>query len=1232
MQIDKSALERIQESVRTLFVRSAASQPTELEARYAAFDPDDELTRQTFMDTLRYFRTMSPDGAMTESTTVDVTVTLSPSSSPSSSSYRLTFPSHDAFEDWIASRRARRDTGGSEEEEEKDGDGVGDGICGIHGVELVRLTRVGEPVDLREYNLRVKLKEEDPRVEEPVKQLVTKALLSPDAEKSMRRKHRFSVPSTKDADFRYDFTSVSGYKVNDITAAGGGIGSGLQHQQQRIAAKETFEIELEYVGEQAADASDTNLRRQLTIRLLKASNILLKVIENTDHLLTKTEKQSVIDEYARLVGSRRAIGPKPVTLTRQNLAPPGLFPGVVSVIGGGYTLTEKADGERRLLFVSEDGKAYLVSDRLGVTFTGLMLRNSMGTRTLLDGEFLPALSADPPLRPLPRPPLFMCFDAFFVGGADVRGLPLWAPDRLGMASDTDRKQPQASSGGANKSRDRKTGKTGTGTGHADRLGACERIIVHEGFVPEGSSSSNSFECRVKTFYPVDSFRDLARHASTIFKRRDAGLFPYDIDGLIFTPADLPMGASRDPDTGALIPASPSGTGGWSDALKWKPPSMNTIDFLVRFHGQDMVVEEDTGGVGGMTASAASVTTASATTASATVRRVVDLYVGTSEEPAQPVDPLDFLNGGWMQRHAHPHAHPHRSGSGSKDRQNHQQQHYRAVLFQPPGESRTVSQAHLPLDGSGRIMIDGDEMRDGSIVEFAYEMTESDTGRERPPPLAWTPLRIRHDKTARLHQTKSLAGTLNDARKTAYQVWEAVWEPVTERMLTGEDEHALTATVADQAAKPSTLYYNTQRHQQKRTESASYAMNAFHNAWIKWRTLLEPFSGGVVSLFDLGTGQGGDVRKWFDMKGLRRVLGIDLVEESLVRAGSGAYERLGQQMQAQLRGGNMRRDLPMVVFLPMDASKPMHGASGPADALSTSNERFARLANIVWGQEPAENVSEPELRSLHGMARMPFDLATAQFAVHYFFSDMGTLRTFASNVADALKPGGFFVGSCLDGRKVDAKLKGLRVGDHVRGVGKGGNRRFSPHGSQGPRGSQGPQGDEDRLMWHITKLYDGSLVPSHFPFSSGVSRTGGGGGANREKKKKNREEGEDDQHQRQRRQYEDRTGKRIRVYMETIGQALDEYLVDFELFEKVMDEVGLEPISKDVSERMGFPSVDDMVAGGGTFEDAYADMVEKAALGKAAGENDKGVSAALSMSDVHKEYSFMNRWFVFRKRA
>ena len=53
-----------------------------------------------------------------------------------------------------------------------------------------------------------------------------------------------------------------------------------------------------------------------------------------------------------------------------------------------YTVTDKADGERRIMYVSKNGKIYLLNTNMKVLFTGAKTNNEKCYHSLLDGEII----------------------------------------------------------------------------------------------------------------------------------------------------------------------------------------------------------------------------------------------------------------------------------------------------------------------------------------------------------------------------------------------------------------------------------------------------------------------------------------------------------------------------------------------------------------------------------------------------------------------------------------------------------------------------------------------------------------------------------------------------------------------------------------------------------------------------------------------------------------------------
>jgi len=151
---------------------------------------------------------------------------------------------------------------------------------------------------------------------------------------------------------------------------------------------------------------------------------------------------------------------------------------------------------------------------------------------------------------------------------------------------------------------------------------------------------------------------------------------------------------------------------------------------------------------------------------------------------------------------------------------------------------------------------------------------------------------------------------------------------------------------------------------------AYPLKQFHNH-VK-RLLLRRFARGA--LLDLCCGRGGDLQKWWDA-GVRYVLGIDLAELEVEEA---------RRRYAREREKRSRRGQPV-----MEA------------------EFF-----------PYAHLGEREMEWDRA-----FDVVSCQFAIHYFFVQERAVRTFLRNASAALRPGGIFLATFPDGKRVLAALQG-----------------------------------------------------------------------------------------------------------------------------------------------------------------------------------------------------------------
>lgn len=118
-----------------------------------------------------------------------------------------------------------------------------------------------------------------------------------------------------------------------------------------------FECEIEYIGNKYKSNVPST---QNAINAFKRINLLiLQLLNNSEYVLSCNEKNSIIDNYCKLNSIKRFkfICNKPITLTNNNK----------DSIDSNFKVTEKLDGERAFLFITNN-KVYIIKSDKSVYF------------------------------------------------------------------------------------------------------------------------------------------------------------------------------------------------------------------------------------------------------------------------------------------------------------------------------------------------------------------------------------------------------------------------------------------------------------------------------------------------------------------------------------------------------------------------------------------------------------------------------------------------------------------------------------------------------------------------------------------------------------------------------------------------------------------------------------------------------------------------------------------------
>ena len=101
------------------------------------------------------------------------------------------------------------------------------------------------------------------------------------------------------------------------------------------------------------------------------------------------------------------------------------------------------------------------------------------------------------------------------------------------------------------------------------------------------------------------------------------------------------------------------------------------------------------------------------------------------------------------------------------------------------------------------------------------------------------------------------------------------------------------------------------------------------------------------------------------------------------------------------------------------------------------------------------------------------------------------------------------------------------------------------------------------------------------------------------------------------------GMSVKVFLESIGQHIVEYLVNFSYLTRIMENYGFELVKRDEAKKIGFPD------GSGMFDLLYKLMAHEQNKSKNTGDS-LFIRNALNMTKSEKKVSFLYRYFIFKK--
>tara|TARA_Y100000741_G_scaffold63502_1_gene45280 strand:- start:3206 stop:6847 length:3642 start_codon:yes stop_codon:yes gene_type:complete len=718
---------------------------------------------------------------------------------------------------------------------------------------------------------------------------------------------------------------------------------------------EQYEIEIELnnaiVGINTELSSGLNIYQKLKL-LIK---YVLIGIQQTNYPISLLEQKQIITNYLKITKDKDFdetkkpynsdfIGPSSSTLQMINLLNEVDINDTnksIPNIRKNYTVTDKADGARKLLFINEDGKIYLINTLMNVEFTGALTEQDDVFNTIIDGEHILNDKNGEYYN------LFAAFDIYYINNKNITSLAFVNLDEPKTESEEQSK----------KLPDKKNN---------FRLVILKSVIKKLNPISILPNSKSPINIINKKFYANNIFGA----SNTILNKINEGLFEYNTDGLIFTPANTGVASNK---VGLVAPNFKIT---WNESFKWKPPEFNTIDFLVKFVKNDFGVPKishiNTNGIN--------------LTSSSQFQKyyTLILHVGFDEKKHGYINPCNDVLNDYIIK---------------KQDLDLQKSIYKPARFYPTNpsdENAGLCNIIGKVDESNNLKIyteEGEEIEDNTIVEFKYVLSRENLWK-------WVPLRVRYDKTSEL---RSGGKNFGNAYHVANSNWQSIHNPITEEIMkTGE--HIKLENTDD-------VYYN-----KANTQSQTRSLRDFHNLYVK-NMLISKLSNIGTTLIDFACGKAGDLPKWINAN-LTFILGIDLNKDNIENRLDGACARY-------LNYAKKYTTIPKAIFVNGNSSANIKNG----DAFAT--EKNKQIVKALFG-EGAKNevVLGKNVYNNYGIAQNGFNISSIQFALHYMFENETILNQFLKNVSQSTALEGYFIGTCYDGNKVFNLLNGIEMNKSI----------------------------------------------------------------------------------------------------------------------------------------------------------------------------------------------------------
>lgn len=382
-----------------------------------------------------------------------------------------------------------------------------------------------------------------------------------------KSRNKTDVVDIDDLGIRFRFAeekSVSKDKFNDVLASINKV-SFRYKERLSLILSENMRIDLTMVKmtqdyksimtatpryEIEVDLSVSKPDKKYLDQMYKEVERIIKVIQKTNHVITMSKSQDVLEYYKTLlnIGGRnmhKLYGPQVHTLNTEVFN---------NDLAHNYAVSDKADGDRSFLII-KDKHVYLISNNLFVRNTGIVIKDDKYNGSILDGEYV--------FLKQYNKFIFLAFDCLRNGDKDIRNHRSLS-DRLKQMNEVIRECF------GNNLTIKEVDKVDDSDKHYEK--ELKEFVTK---MKEGVKKNELFIVGKPFIYCKGAYEyEIYKNSLVFWKSYMSGdnkIF-YNLDGLIFQPmqqiytTDLRQTEFHN--------------------LKWKPNEDNTIDFYIRFEKED----------------------------------------------------------------------------------------------------------------------------------------------------------------------------------------------------------------------------------------------------------------------------------------------------------------------------------------------------------------------------------------------------------------------------------------------------------------------------------------------------------------------------------------------------------------------------------------------------------------------------------------------------------------------